>query len=239
MSRMLWSACGAATLATLVAVPRLWAEPPPGASAAPSSGAPSSSPSSAGAAPRMARLVHELGADSFAVRTQASDELAKLGATARAEIAAATRSDDPEVRLRAKDLLRAINVSDLWSPGRFTCPEGPTAAALVLKQLSEQTGNHVLVGDQFGTFTDAVVHFDYAAADYWQVLDEVCRQTGNHCRAHYDSRKPGVVVVAGPPGAEPVAHAGPVRGRITSAAAPSPKKSATKTSARRRRIPFS
>ncbi len=208
MSRMLWSRLSAAaafiTAATLVAAPQLSAEPP-------------TPPSDPAAAPRVARLVRELGADSFAVRTQASEELAKLGATARAEIVAATHSDDPEVRLRAKDLLRAINTSDLWSPSRFTCPESAMAAAALLKQVSEQTGNHVLVGDQFGAFADCEVQLDFAVADYWQVLDEICRQSGNHCRTHYDSRKPGVVVVTGAPGRQPLAYAGPVRGRITSA----------------------
>jgi hypothetical protein len=207
---MLWSVFGVAAVATFLAAPQLSAEPP-----ATSAGA--SSASATTDTPRVARLVRELGADAFAVRTQASEELAKLGATARAEIVAATHSDDPEVRLRAKDLLRAITVSDLWSAGRFNCPEPPTAAADILKLLSDQTGNHVLIGDQFGTFTDGVVRLDFAAADYWQVLDEVCRQTSNHCRAHYDSRRPGVVVVAGAPGRQPLAYAGPVRGRITSA----------------------
>ena len=147
--------------------------------------------------PRVARLVRDLGADSFAVRTQASEELAKLGATARREIELAIRSDDPEVRLRAKDLLRTIKVHELWGAGRFTCPNKPTPAAQLLRSLAEQTGNHVLVGDQFGTFQDSPVQFEFAAADYWPTIDELCRQTGNHCRPHYDSRMPGVVVVAG------------------------------------------
>jgi len=195
---MLWSACGAAIVATLVAAPHLAGQPPADE-------------------PRVARLVRELGADSFAVRTQATDELAKLGTAARREIVAATQSDDPEVRLRAKDLLKAINVADLWSAARYNCPERPLPASQVLRHIAEQTGNHVLVGDQFGTFTEGEVRFDFAAADYWQVLDEICRQTSNHCRTHYDTRKPGVVVVAGAPGKQPLAYAGPVRGRITSA----------------------
>ncbi len=198
MSRMLWSACGAAILATSAFAPPLHGQ-------------------AAADEPRVARLVRELGADSFAVRTQATDELAKLGVTARREIVAATHSDDPEVRLRAKDLLKAINVADLWSATHYTCPEKPLPASQVLKHLAEQTGNHVLVGDQFGTFTEGEVRFDFAAADYWQVIDEICQQTGNHCRSHYDTRKPGVVVVAGAPGRQPVAYAGPVRCRITSA----------------------
>jgi hypothetical protein len=166
---------------------------------------------------RVARLVRELGADSFAVRTQASDELAKLGPAARREVEQATRSDDPEVRLRAKDLLRAIKVHDLWAAGHFNHSPAPVQASQLIRQLSEQTGNHLIVGDQFGAFRDETVQLDFAAGDYWPIVDELCRQSGNHCRPHYDSRTPGVVVVAGAPGRQPLAYAGPVRGRITSA----------------------
>jgi hypothetical protein len=199
MSRTLWAALvGAANLATVLFAPDLSAQPPADE-------------------PRVARLVRELGADSFAVRSQASEELAKLGVTARGEIELATRSDDPEVRLRAKDLMRAIKVHELWAAGRFTCPAMPVSAVEILCLLAAQTGNHVLVGDQFGTFHDSQVQFDFAESDYWPLLDELCLRSGNHCRPHYDSRMPGVVVVAGPPGQQPVAYAGPVRGRITSA----------------------
>ena len=143
MSRTLWPAIVAAAIAApLLADSALFAQPPADT-------------------PRVARLVRDLGADSFAVRTQASEELAKLGATARREIELAIRSDDPEVRLRAKDLLRAIKVHELWGAGRFTCPNKPTPAAQLLRSLAEQTGNHVLVGDQFGTFQDSPVQFEF------------------------------------------------------------------------------
>jgi hypothetical protein len=49
------------------------------------------------------------------------------------------------------------------------------------------------------------------------VLDEICRQSGNLVRHHYDARTPGLVVVAGSPGRFPTAYAGPVRARLTSA----------------------
>ncbi|MBI2824487.1 MAG: hypothetical protein HYX69_07370 [Planctomycetia bacterium] len=166
---------------------------------------------------RVARLVRELGADSFAVRKTATEELARLGPAARRAVEEATHNDDPEVRLRAKDLLLAIKVHDLWAPGRFARPDAPVAASQILRLLGEQTGNHLLVGDQFGTFHDSEVKLESASNEYWAVLDDVCRQSGNHCRPHYDSRTPGVVVVAGAPGRQPLAYAGPVRGRITTA----------------------
>ncbi len=166
---------------------------------------------------RVARLIRDLGADSFAVRSQADAELARLGPEARKQIEEATRSDDAEVRLRAKDLLAQIKVFELWSPGKVHCPRETQAASKLLAALSEQTGNHVLVGDQFGAFHDQEIKLARGAGDYWPLLDELCQASENHFRPHYDSRSPGVVVVAGAPGKHPLAYAGPVRGRITSA----------------------
>lgn len=172
--------------------------------------------SQTGAPVRVARLVTELGADSFAVRVRASEELAKIGPEARQAIEVATRHEDPEVRLRAKDLLRELKLRDLWSASRFTAPTEPKPATDVLKILGEQTGNHVLFDAPYGALTNATVKVDPAITNYWPALDEICRQSANHLRHHYDSRAVGMVVVSGAPGKFPLAYAGPVRGRITS-----------------------
>ena len=73
------------------------------------------------------------------------------------------------------------------------------------------------MGDQFGAFHDQDVKLTCAEGPFWEVLDALCLASENHFRPHYDSRSPGVVVVSGPPGKQPLAYAGPVRGRITSA----------------------
>jgi len=166
---------------------------------------------------RVARLVTELGADSFAVRKRASDELSKIGPEARQAIEVATRSDDAEVRLRAKDLLRQIKIHELWAPSRFVPPAAPEPVATVLKALGEQTGNHVMFDAPYGALNSAVVTLDPTIQEYWPALDEVCRQSVNRPRHHYDSRAAGMVVIAGAPGHHPLAYAGPIRGRISSA----------------------
>ena len=91
-------------------------------------------------------------------------------------------------------------------------------ASQVLTKLSEQTGNHVLVGDQYGTFHDQEVNLNYPQGEFWQVLDDLCQQSGNRVRPHYDSRSPGLVVVQGSPGKYPTAaYSGPLRSQITGA----------------------
>ncbi|HEX4148628.1 MAG TPA: hypothetical protein VHY20_06560, partial [Pirellulales bacterium] len=64
---------------------------------------------------RVARLIKQLGADSYADRSDASGELEKLGPAAREQLTTAAADPDPEVRLHAKDLLTRLKLRDLWA----------------------------------------------------------------------------------------------------------------------------
>ena len=57
---------------------------------------------------RIAKLVERLGSDSYQDREQASRELAKLGSASRHDLEAAAESADPEVRLRRRRLVAAV-----------------------------------------------------------------------------------------------------------------------------------
>lgn len=166
---------------------------------------------------RIARLIERLGSASYEERSDASDDLGQLGFESRKQLEEATESTDPEIRLRAKDLLLRLKVRELWSASPVKCEGEKIAAAQVLSKLSEETGNHVLVGDQYGTFHDQEVKLNYPQGEFWQVLDDLCQQSGNRVRPHYDSRSPGLVVVQGSPGKYPTAYSGPLRTQITGA----------------------
>jgi hypothetical protein len=166
---------------------------------------------------RIARLIERLGAGSYEARAEANDDLARLGLESRKQLEAAVESSDPEIRLRAKDLLLRLKVQELWSASPVKYEGQKITASQVLTKLSELTGNHVLVGDQYGTFHDQDVNLNYPQGEFWQVLDDLCQQSGNRVRPHYDSRNPGLVVVQGSPGKYPTAYSGPLRTQITGA----------------------
>ena len=168
-------------------------------------------------APRVARLVKTLGADEFTARRAADQELLKLGPEGRRQLEEAAASTDPEIRLRALNLLERIAVVRLWEPTNVTIKATDDKVSSVLTACAQQTGNHVFVGDPYGEFTNLPVSVDFREKQYWPALDELARLTGNHVRVHYDSRMPGVVVAAGASGKYPTAYAGPVRAQITSA----------------------
>lgn len=166
---------------------------------------------------RVARLVRQLGASDYAQRISARDELAQLGSPSRPELLIAAKSTHLETALAARELLHRLDLQALWqgSPGQFVAQQQP--AAEVLAKLAEASGNRVLIGDQFGSFQNLPVTLDAAERSFWAALDEVCRQTGNHVRPHYDANNPGLVVLSGDAGKYPLAYAGPVRAAVTSA----------------------
>ena len=87
----------------------------------------------------------------------------------------------------------------------------------VVDAICRQSKNRILVGDAYGSFENRPARIDYEAGAYWQVIDDLCRATGNRVRLHYDTREPGIVLVAGDAGRFPTAYAGPLRAQVTSA----------------------
>lgn len=166
---------------------------------------------------RIARLIRNLGSSSYNERTEAAAEIARLGSATRQPLEAAAAGDDAEVRLRARQLLDRLRVDDLWEPTRVTLHAEQAPASELLSRLAQSGATPLLVGDQFGALRDQPATAAFDRAPFFQVLDNICRQTGNVVRPHYDQRNPGLVIAAGNPGAFPLAYSGPIRGRITSA----------------------
>ncbi|MEX0677817.1 MAG: hypothetical protein WD063_12120 [Pirellulales bacterium] len=166
---------------------------------------------------RVARLIKDLGARDFPTRSGAHQQLSKLGPHSRGQLEKALEDPDPEIRLRAGQLLAQLKLDELWAPSRVSIRATGETASKILLALAEQSGNHIHVGDPYGTFAEGKIDADYADVGYWEAVDDICRRTGNRLRPHYDMHTPGVVVSAGSPGNYPLAYAGPVRAQITSA----------------------
>ena len=166
---------------------------------------------------RIARLVKQLGANDYADRQQASEALDKLGPQARAELEQATRDADPEVRLEAKELLRGLKLQELWAARRAKFTTGEQPASKLLATLGEQTGNRILTGDQYGAFHEQVLPWKHQDLSFWEAMDEICLASGNRVRPNYDSRQPGLVVIAAKASKFPMAYSGPIRGQVINA----------------------
>jgi len=166
---------------------------------------------------RVASLIRDLGATGYDERQRASEELARLGAVTRLQLERALDSPDAEIRLHALALLNRLKVAELWAPTLVDYRAEGEPASRTLLALAEQSGNRVLMGDQYGAFHDAAVTLDFQQAPFWHVVDELCRQSGNQLRQQQDARAGGLVFVEGQTGQNPLAYAGPVRARIDTA----------------------
>ncbi|HWB10614.1 MAG TPA: hypothetical protein VG826_15395 [Pirellulales bacterium] len=168
---------------------------------------------------RVARLIERLSSGSYSDRADATDKLAGVAAEAREQLQAATASDDPEVRLRARRLLRQLGEEGLWQASLVDCRLEKAVASEALAAVSRQSGNRLLIGDAYGAFHegDLPAEVDLRAVPFWRAVDQLCRLTGNRVRPHFDTRSPGLVVVGGNAGKHPVAYAGPVKMQINRA----------------------
>ena len=167
------------------------------------------------ATPRVARLIKQLGSERYNERASATSELGQLGTSARVQLEAALQSPDPEVRMRAGELLGQIRALDLWAPSIIDCRLQNQPVSRVVALLAEQSGNHIRLSDLNGKFNDRPVSINLPVGTFWQVLDETCRQSNNRIRCHYDTREPGFLLMAGSASAAPTAYAGPCRAQIT------------------------
>ncbi len=146
---------------------------------------------------RVARLVRQLGAPEADARESAQDALLGLGVGSRARLEQALVDDDPEVRLRARVLLDECLTEELWLASQVELPAEPLLATSVLASIVAQTGNRLLVGDQYGAFNEVPFEGGRRRMPFWPAVDEICRATANHLRPHYDLRAGGLVVCGG------------------------------------------
>ncbi len=166
---------------------------------------------------RVARLIRNLGDADYARRQAADEELAGLGSQSRQQLQQAVESTDLEVRLRARRLLDRLRLEELWTGSHIQLTAQGQSADKVLAAIAEQSGNHIHIGDPYGSFSQQQLDVDFKNATYWEAVDEVCRRSGNRARPHYDMHTPGIVVSVGTAGGHPRAYTGPVRAQIVTA----------------------
>lgn len=165
----------------------------------------------------VASLTRQLGSPAFRERQRAMEALAQVGPPCRRRLEVLERSLDPEVRLRARALLQRCRAAELWLPSRVSYAASNRAASEAIRAISTQTGNHLLLGDAFGSFREIPLTVQFDDVPFWEALDAVCQKSGNVVRPSH-IRSSALVVVAGSRGNCPTAYAGPLRALVSAAA---------------------
>lgn len=166
---------------------------------------------------RLARLVERLGDASFREREAADAELARLGPTARDTLVAALTSGDVEVRIRARKLLERLAVDELWAGTHFDPPADAQPPGALFAAVMAQTGNRLLLSERYAVLPETPLQLTPGRRRFWPVMDELCGLIDCRFRGHYELLAPGIAVVSGSRGQNPVAYAGPLRAQLTTA----------------------
>lgn len=163
----------------------------------------------------LAVYIEQLGVDDYELRQQAEDELRKLGSIARPLLEVAATSTDPEISLRAHRLLQNLLVDELWDGSRVSINMECQPVSLVLGELAKHTGNLFVMDKSESDFHDVPVSVTATSAPFWEVVDEICRQSGNRVRVHYGGL--GEIVVVKGEFNVPISYAGPLRVHLENA----------------------
>ncbi|GBD36844.1 hypothetical protein HRbin36_01972 [bacterium HR36] len=163
MTRHSWWGIALAVGVMLASV--AWADKPP----------PSASPE------RIAQLIRQLGAPSFAEREKASQALEAIGEAALPALQeAAEKSDDLEVKRRAADLVRVIEArlaaEKLRQPTLVSVAYHNTPVAEVLKDLTAKTGVPMqlqVAANREGEIRQKLVTLRLDQKPLWEVVDQV------------------------------------------------------------------
>ncbi|MBN1851404.1 MAG: hypothetical protein JW829_01720 [Pirellulales bacterium] len=166
---------------------------------------------------RIARLVRELGDDVYRIRQEASRSLGSLGELSRRPLERAAGSEDAEVALRAERLLRQLAIEDLWAGNTVTLPDHPVSFVSAIESISRQSGNGFLLQDGLSTYRNIPIECDGKSGAFWPILDEICRQSGNSIRPHFNAKHQGLSILHHRLGENPVAYAGAMRAELTTA----------------------
>jgi hypothetical protein len=132
----------------------------------------------------VARLVGRLGSGSFAERQEAARALDELGGPALPALRAAERGPDPEVRRRARDLVRRIEQREetarVLRPQRLRLVYKDTPLAEALADFSRQAGAPIQLSGGRARAGKRTVTLDTGETTYWEALARFCAAAGLH-----------------------------------------------------------
>ncbi|HZT83348.1 MAG TPA: hypothetical protein VFA26_24165 [Gemmataceae bacterium] len=133
-------------------------------------------------ADRIAKLIQQLGSDSYAERSRAAKDLEGIGAPALQALKKAAASDDLEVRKAAEALVKKIEaraqVEKLLAPKRvkLACKDTPLKEALA--DFQKQSGYTIQLHDPENKLADRKVTLETGEVSFWEALDLFCKKAG-------------------------------------------------------------
>jgi hypothetical protein len=133
-------------------------------------------------AAHIARLVEQLGSDSFAEREAASRDLERIGAAALEALRKAARSSDIETRRRAEALVKKIGKEvasrEVLQAKQVHLRFKDTPLSEAVAELAKQSGYDVALDDPNSKLKERTVTLDTGEVPFWKAVDLLCRAAG-------------------------------------------------------------
>jgi hypothetical protein len=127
---------------------------------------------------RIARLIEQLGSDTFAEREKATRALDEVGEPALEALQKATRSSEAEVRKRANSLVAAIEKrvesARHLKPTLVHLVARDRPVLEVLEDLRKQSGYNVVIQDPENKLKDRKITLDTGKVTFWKALELFC-----------------------------------------------------------------
>jgi hypothetical protein len=162
------------------------------------------------------RLVDQLGSPSFNEREEASAALNAAGEPALTVLRDAAASDDAEIRRRAADLVRRIELrletDHLMAPTKVKLSFKDKSVREAVAELSRQSRCPVALSDPAGKFKDRKLSLDDEEMTFWEALDRL--STLAHLAEEGQPLAAEATLMVQPPGLPPGALVPPAIARI-------------------------
>src|SRR5262249_15486039 len=133
-------------------------------------------------AKKIAKLIEDLGSDTFADRQKANETLDAIGEPALEALRKATKSSDAEIRKRASDLVGKIETR--VESGRvlkptlihLVCKDMPVADAV--NELRKKSGYLLVLHDPEGKLKSKKITLDTGKVTFWNAMEQLCAKAG-------------------------------------------------------------
>jgi hypothetical protein len=140
-------------------------------------------PSPADEAPskdKIAKLIEKMGSGTFTEREAATKELAAIGVPALEALRQAVKSDDPEVRKRAEEIIPKIEIQveskRVLTPKRVHLVYKDTPLSEALADFQKQSGATIQLHDPQGKLKERKITLDTEKTTFWRALTLFCDQ---------------------------------------------------------------
>jgi hypothetical protein len=131
---------------------------------------------------KIAKLIEQLGSDTFAERKKASEALDKIGEPALPALRKALTSKDAETRKRAADLVtrieKRITSARILTPTRVHLVFKDTPIDKAVEEISKKTGYTVKLHDPDGKLKGKKITLDTGKTTFWDALNQFCAKAG-------------------------------------------------------------